>query len=345
MSKQKAFLHFFKNIFQNIRKPFREAKKKFYFNPETLDYEEIQIGLAYRLRRVFTHLLSGILMGIGSFMIFVSLIKSPGEKQAILEKNRLEGQYKALRGQINDVQEVLTDLQQRDDNLYRVIFQAKPIPYEVRTNTSNKADYYKQLAKMTNSEIVASTTKKLDELKKQLYIQSKSYDDLVVMVQNREKMLECLPAIQPVANKDLTRVASGYGYRIDPIYHTRRFHEGMDFTAPVGTDIYATANGRITGAGWRQGYGNCVEINHGYGYETLYAHMSVVKVRIGQNVKRGEIIGLVGNTGKSTGPHLHYEVHYNGQIMNPQNYYFMDLTPDEYDKMLQLSNNAGQMFD
>lgn len=345
MSKIKKFLYLLQDKFQVILKPFRSAKKKFYFNPDTLDYEEVQIGLTQRLRGVFLHLLSGIFLGFLFFLIYVSLIKSPGEKQAILEKNRMEGQYKALRGQMNEIQNVLSDLQQRDDNLYRVVFQAEPIPYEVRTNTSNKNDYYKMLMSMTNSEIVAQTQKKLDEIKKQLYVQSKSYDDLVILAQNKEKMLECLPSIQPVSNKDLTRVASGFGYRIDPVYHTRRFHAGMDFTAPTGTDIYATANGTITNAGWEQGYGNCIRINHGYGYETLYGHMSAIKVNIGASVQRGEIIGLVGSTGKSTGPHLHYEVHYNGEIMNPQNYYFMDLTPAEYDKMIQLSNNAGQMFD
>lgn len=345
MSKIKVFFHFVREKFQLLLKPFNSAKKKFYFNPDTLDYEEVQIGLAQRLRGVLIHLLSGMLMGFLFFLIYVSLIKSPGEKQAVLEKNRMEGQYKALRGQMNEVQDVLTDLQQRDDNLYRVVFQAEPIPYEVRTNTSNKNDYYKMLMSMTNSEIVIQTQKKMDELRKQLYVQSKSYDDLVVLAQNKEKMLECLPSIQPVANKDLTRVASGFGYRIDPVYHTRRFHAGMDFTAPIGTDIHATANGIISFAGWEQGYGNCIKIDHGYGYETLYGHMSAFTVNAGQTVKRGEVIGLVGSTGKSTGPHVHYEVHYKGEIMNPQNYYFMDLTPDEYDKLIQLSNNAGQMFD
>ena len=140
-------------------------------------------------------------------------------------------------------------------------------------------------------------------------------------------------------------MASGYGWRIDPIYHTRRFHAGMDFTAPVGTNVFATGNGVVVSAGWEQGYGNCVQINHGYGYITLYGHMSAIKVRNGQTVKRGDIIGLVGSTGKSTGPHLHYEVHFKGQIMNPQNYYFLDLSPKEYDKMVQMSNNAGQIFD
>ena len=198
---------------------------------------------------------------------------------------------------------------------------------------------------MTNSEIVVTTSKKLGELKKQLYIQSKSYDEIVLLARNKETMLANLPAIQPVLNKDLKQMASGYGWRIDPIYHSRRFHAGMDFAAPTGTDIYATGNGTVISAGWEQGYGNCVQINHNYGYQTLYGHMSAFKVRAGQTVKRGDVIGLVGSTGKSTGPHLHYEVHFKGEIMNPQNYYFLDLSPAEYDKMVQMSNNAGQMFD
>ena len=321
------------------------AKKKFYFNSDTLDYEEIQINLAYRLKQVLFHAMSGIFLGLIFFFLFVSIIKSPREKEISLQKSRMEGQYKALQGQMSDIQGILTDLQQRDDNLYRVVFQAEPIPYEVRRTANTNADYYEQLLRMTNSQIVVETTKKLNELKKQLYVQSKSYDEIVVLAQNKEKMLEAIPAIQPVANKDLTRVASGYGMRMDPIYHSRRFHAGMDFTAPTGTDIYATGNGRVLSAGWQQGYGNCVEIDHGFGYVTLYGHMHSISVNAGQTVNRGEVIGLVGNTGKSTGPHLHYEVHYKGEIMNPQNYYFLDLTPEEYDKMVQLSNNAGQMFD
>jgi len=239
----------------------------------------------------------------------------------------------------------MTDLQQRDDNLYRVVFQADPIPLAVRRGSSANTEYYEQLLDMTNSEVVVSTTKKLNELKKELYIQSKSYDELILLAKNKEVMLQCLPAIQPVLNRDLTRMASGYGWRIDPVYHSRRFHAGMDFTAPIGTDIYATANGTVQSAGWQQGYGNCVQINHGYGYLTLYGHMSAIKVRPGQKIKRGDVIGLVGSTGKSTGPHVHYEVHYKGTVMNPQNYYYLDLSPADYDRMVQMSNNAGQMFD
>ena len=313
------------------------AKKKFHFNPETLSYEQIDHTIVYKFKRFLIHALSGVFSGIIFFFIFVSTIQSPGEKKLGQDKSHMEAQYQVMERQLEEVQFVMSDLQQRDDNLYRVVFQADPIPLAVRRGSSANTEYYAQLLDMTNSEIVVSTSKKMNELKKELYIQSKSYDELILLAKNKEKMLACLPAIQPVLNKNLQRMASGYGWRIDPIYHTRRFHAGMDF--------YATANGTISAAGWEQGYGNCVQINHGYGYLTLYGHMSAIKVRVGQSVKRGEVIGLVGSTGKSTGPHLHYEVHYKGEIMNPQNYYFLDLSPSDYDKMVQMSNNAGQMLD
>ena len=321
------------------------AKKKFHFNPETLSYEQIEHTITHWLKQLAIHALSGVSLGIIFFFIFVSTIQSPEEKQLVQEKSHMEAQYKVLDKQMQELQYVMTDLQQRDDNLYRVVFQADPIPLSVRRGSSANTEYYEQLLDMTNSEIVVSTSKKLGELKKELYIQSKSYDELVLLAKNKETMLENLPAIQPVLNKNLKYMASGYGWRIDPIYHSRRFHAGMDFTAPIGTNIFATGNGVVVSAGWEQGYGNCVQINHGYGYVTLYGHMSAIKVRPGQKVKRGDIIGLVGSTGKSTGPHLHYEVHCKGTIMNPQNYYYLDLSPAEYDKMVQMSNNAGQIFD
>jgi len=321
------------------------AKKKFHFNTETLSYEQIEHNIAHWLKQLAIHAVSGLSLGIIFFFIFVTTIQSPQEKELIQEKAHMEAQYKVLEKQFHEAQYVLTDLQERDDNLYRVVFQADPIPLSVRRGSSANTEYYEQLLDMTNSEIVVSTSKKLNELKKELYIQSKSYDELILLAKNKETMLENLPAIQPVLNKNLKYMASGYGWRIDPIYHTRRFHAGMDFTAPVGTNVFATGNGVVVSAGWEQGYGNCVQINHGYGYITLYGHMSAIKIRNGQKVKRGDIIGLVGSTGKSTGPHLHYEVHFKGQIMNPQNYYFLDLSPKEYDKMVQMSNNAGQIFD
>lgn len=321
------------------------ARKKFHFNAETLSYEQIEHTLGHKLTRFLVHAVSGLFSGAIFFLIFVSTVQSPEEKQLNQEKNRMEAQYKVLERQLEDIQDVVSDLQDRDDNLYRVIFQADPIPLSVRKATAANTNYYEQLLDMTNSEVVVTTTRKLDELRKQLYIQSKSYDEMVTLVKNKEKMLANIPAIQPVLNKNLKHMASGYGWRIDPVYHQRRFHAGMDFAAPIGTSIYATGNGTVISAGWQQGYGNCIQISHGYGYLTLYGHMSAFKVRNGQSVKRGDVIGLVGNTGKSTGPHLHYEVHFKGEIMNPQNYYFLDLSPAEYDQMVQMSNNSGQMFD
>ena len=321
------------------------AKKKFHFNSETLSYEQIEHTITHWLKQFLIHTLSGMSLGAVFFFIFVTFFDSPEEKQLGQEKSHMQAQYKVLQRQFGEMQEVVSDLQERDDNLYRVIFQADPIPFSVRRAAATNNDYYEQLLDMTNSEVVVSTTQKLNELKKELYIQSKSYDELVSLAKNKENMLQNLPAIQPVLNKDLKQMASGYGWRIDPVYHTRRFHAGMDFAAPTGADIYATGNGQVISAGWQQGYGNCVQINHGYGYVTLYGHMSAFKVRAGQKVKRGDVIGLVGSTGKSTGPHLHYEVHYKGEIMNPQNYYFLDLSPADYDRMVQMSNNSGQMLD
>jgi murein DD-endopeptidase MepM/ murein hydrolase activator NlpD len=243
------------------------------------------------------------------------------------------------------MQIVMTDLQQRDDNLYRVLFGAEPIPLSIRQGTKRKIEYYEQLSRMTNKQLSADLALKVDILEKEIYVQAKSYDEVLDMAKNQEIRMENIPAIQPVMNKDLKRVASGYGMRIDPVYHVRKFHQGMDFTAPTGTEVFATGNAKVKFAGWKQGYGNTVILDHGYGYETLYAHLYKALVRKGQKVRRSDIIALVGNTGKSTGPHLHYEVRLNGKPVDPRNYYFYDLSPEEYDQMIQLSNNFGQMLD
>ena len=198
---------------------------------------------------------------------------------------------------------------------------------------------------LSNPDLIVQTSKKIDLISKQLYVQSKSFDEILDLSRQQKDRLQHIPSIQPVANKDLSRVASGYGTRIDPVYGTLRFHAGMDFTAKEGTDIYATGDGVVTLAEWKQGYGNCIIIDHGYGFETLYGHMSSYVAKRGQKVKRGELIGKIGSTGKSTGPHLHYEVHVKGKPDNPAKYYFMDLTPEEYDKMLQIAANHGQVMD
>ncbi|NDV47755.1 M23 family peptidase [Paludibacter sp. 221] len=320
-------------------------KKKFRFNPETLNYEQIEHTLSYKIKRFFVYILTGVFSGILFFFAFNYIIESPREKKLANENKTLLAQYKVLDKQLDEYQTILSDIQQRDDNLYRVIFQADPIPLSVRRSITPNNEYYDELLKKTNAQIIVSTTQKLNEIRKQLYTQSQSFDEVLELAKENEQRLAHIPAIQPVLNKDLKRVASGYGWRIDPVYGTRRHHDGMDFSAPIGTEIFATGNGTVLKTGWRQGYGNTVEIDHGFGYTTRYAHMSKINVKAGQKVKRADVIGLVGNTGKSTGPHLHYEVRYKNIIQNPQNFYFLDLSPEEYDLMVQLSNNAGQMFD
>ncbi|HHT61019.1 MAG: M23 family metallopeptidase [Paludibacteraceae bacterium] len=320
-------------------------RAKFHYNQETLSFEKIELTFFALVKKVAVYLFTSLCGGFIAFLIFILFLESPQEKQLKKENIHMQAQYDLLQEQMNELQSLLTDLQQRDDNLYRVIFQADPILSEVRHRQMGNDQRYQALQNMSNSKIMVDITKQMDDLKRQTYIQFKSYDELIMLAKQNEQKLLCIPAIQPIYNKDLTRVASGYGMRIDPIYRTRKMHQGMDFTAPIGTEIFATGNGIVKEAGWRQGYGKCVKINHGFGYETLYAHMHKITARVGQSVKRGDVIGEVGNTGKSTGPHLHYEVHFKGTPVNPQNYYFLDLSPEEYDIMLQLSQNAGQVFD
>lgn len=321
------------------------AKAKFHFNPETLNYERIDTSFKGRIKRILIHFFTSFFLGIIFFLIFVFSVESPYQKNLRKENNRIQAQYNLLSRQFDQIEKVLVDLQQRDDNLYRVVFQAEPIPLAVRQGSYGGTNRYDYIRDFTNSQIVLNTTKKATEISRQVYIQSKSFDEIVLLAKNNEKRLENLPAIQPVFNKNLKKMASGYGMRIDPVYHTPKFHAGMDFAAAIGTKIFATANGVVSFAGWKQGYGNCVIIGHGFGYETLFGHMSAFKVHAGISVKRGDVIGFVGSTGKSTGPHLHYEVHYQGKPQNPQNYYFRDLSPADYDKMLQFTNNSAQVFD
>jgi murein DD-endopeptidase MepM/ murein hydrolase activator NlpD len=320
-------------------------KKKYRINPETLAMEQVEHGFRYWLRQTGNYIFAGIVIGVLLLYVLLTFFPSPREKQLQKEKDMLQAQMEMLNHQVDQMQVVMTDLQQRDDNLYRVLFGAEPIPLHIRQGAQRKIDYYEQISKMTNNQLAADLTLKVDMLAKELYIQAKSYDDLVEMAKQQEIRMENIPAIQPVLNKDLKRVASGYGMRIDPVYHVRKFHQGMDFTAPTGTDIFATGNAKVVFSGWKQGYGNTVILDHGYGYQTLYAHLFKSLVREGQRVKRYDIIALVGNTGKSTGPHLHYEVRLHGKPVDPRNYYFYDLSPEEYDRMIQLSNNFGQMLD
>ncbi len=325
------------------------AKKKYKFNPNTLSYERVGISWKEKLGKIATYLSSSLALAIIMVIIFLNFYETPRSKALKRENQRMQTQYELMSHDIDRVQRVLNELQQRDDNIYRVIFEADPIPSSVRKAGFGGSNKYSHLESLDNSELIIETAKKLDIVAKEAYIQSKSYDEVLEMALNKEKMLASIPAIMPVANEDLKRTASGWGYRIHPIYKVRKMHYGMDFTAPVGTPVYSTGDGKVIEVSGskrsRSGFGLAVTIDHGYGYETIYAHLNGFNVKVGQEVKRGDLIGYVGNTGGSTAPHLHYEVHHNGSAVNPQYYYFKDLTPQEYEKMIAISSNIGQTLD
>lgn len=325
------------------------AKKKYKFNPDTLSYERIGISFRERTTKILAYFSSSLALALIIVVVVLNSYETPKTRALKRENQRLLTQYELMQKDLEKIEKVLDELQQRDDNIYRVIFETDPIPSSVRKAGFGGANKYSHLESLDNAELVVETARKLDIVAKQAYIQSKSYDEVMQMALKKEDMLACIPAIQPVTNKDLKRTASGWGYRIHPIYKVRKMHYGMDFTAPVGTPVYATGNGTVTDVSGssrsRVGLGLSITIDHGYGYETVYGHLSAFNVKRGQKVKRGDVIGYVGNTGGSTAPHLHYEVHKNGQKVNPQYYYYKDLTPQEYDKMIAISSNIGQTLD
>ena len=280
-------------------------RRHYRVNPDTLQLERVEHGIRYWLRRSGWYLIGGVCLGLVFFFVFFYFFPSPREASLIQYNKTLSSQLETMERQVDQIQVVINDLAQRDDNLYRAILGAEPIPQSVRLGATQQISYYDSLARMSNTQLLADVQRKIDVLEKGLYVQARSYDEILQLAKTQEVRMENIPAIQPVLNKDLKHMASGYGWRIDPVYHIRRFHEGMDFTAPVGTDIFATGNGTVSYVGWRQGYGETVEIEHGFGYRTRYAHCSKLLVREGQKVKRGDVIALVGNTGKSTGPHVH----------------------------------------
>jgi murein DD-endopeptidase MepM/ murein hydrolase activator NlpD len=321
-------------------------RKVYYiYNPKTRTYDRIYPTMRQRMMSYLRRMFVGMGLGAGFFIVLLIVFGSPSEKNLRVENSRLLAQYNILSSRLDDALGVMQQLQRRDDNLYRVIMQADPVADALRNASYGKTNRYEELMDMTNAKMVVNTTQQMDLLARRVYVQSKSYDDIVELCKKHDDMLACIPAIQPVSNKNLKQTASGYGNRIDPIYKTVKFHAGMDFSANVGTPVYATGNGTVQKAGWEGLYGNCITIDHGFGYVTRYAHLSKIGVRKGQKVVRGEKIGQVGSTGKSTGPHLHYEVHLKGHIMNPVNYYFMDLNADDYDKMIQIASNHGKVFD
>lgn len=325
------------------------VKKKYKFNPDTLNYERIGLSIKEKLTKILALFSSSLAFSLVMVVVILYFYDSPKTKALSRENQELISQYELLLMDLEKIETVLVDLQQRDDNIYRVIFETDPIPSSIRKAGFGGTNKYSNLENLSNSALVIETARKLDILTKEAYIQSKSFDEVMKLALNKEEMLSSIPAIQPLTNRDLKRTASGWGYRIHPIYKVRKMHFGMDFTAPVGTPVYATGNGQVVELSGskhsRSDFGLCVKIDHGYGYATVYGHLNGFKVMQGQNVKRGEIIGYVGNSGASTAPHLHYEVHKDGQQVNPAFYYFKDLTAEEYDKLIAISSNIGQTLD
>ena len=322
------------------------AKTKYKFDHSSLKYDKIVLTGKQKFYRFLTYFSATLVIAVIYNVLFIVFFDTPKEKGLIRENQQLVTQYDVLNNRFDLVEKTLEDLQKRDDNIYRVIFEAEPIPASVRSAGFGGTNRYIDLQGFKNSDLVTETALRLDKLTKQLYVQSKSYDEVIEMAKNKEEMVACVPAIMPISNKDLRRTASGWGWRIHPIYKIRKFHYGMDFTAPTGTEIYATGNGVVEVVeNSLRGYGKRIIIDHGFGYKTLYAHLSGFNVRKGQKIKRGEVIGFVGSSGTSTAPHLHYEVLKNNKKVNPVHYYFNDLSPEEFDKMIFISSNSGQSFD
>jgi murein DD-endopeptidase MepM/ murein hydrolase activator NlpD len=321
-------------------------KVKYRFNPESLSFDKVRTSFKVWILKSFTFFTAAIVIMFFGYIVFTYFFDSPKEKSLQRANRQMAIQYEIIQKKLNQFEKVLDDIQNRDDNIYRVILEADPLPKSIREAGFGGINRYEELEKSSDLKLVVETAKKLDILTKRLYIQSKSYDEVIEKALNKEEMLACLPAIQPVSNTDLKRTSSGWGMRMHPLYKILQMHTGQDFAAPVGTEVYATANGvieRVENSNW--GYGKCIVIDHGFGFKTLYAHLSKFEATVGTKVKRGTKIGEVGSTGFSTGPHLHYEVIKNGQKVNPVNYFFNDLTAEQFDEIIQLSNNPGQALD
>ncbi len=331
----------------SISKQYKMRKVYYIFNPDTRTYDRVYPNFAQKFLTLLRRVLLYIIFGGISFLVFYLLIDKPSVKEFENENSQLLARYKILSSRLDKALLVMRDIQQRDDNLYRVMLDAEPLSEAVRNAGYAGTNRYDDLLKMDNAGLLVETTQKVDLLEKQLYMQIRSFDEIVALDKDAKTRLRHVPAIQPISNRDLKRTASGYGYRIDPVYNVRTFHKGMDFTCDKKTPVYATADGVVESAKWQSGYGYTVVIDHGYGYKTLYAHLLDGKflVKPKQQVVRGEQIALSGNSGKSTGPHLHYEVLVKGRNVNPINYYFMDLDADGYDEMLRMAENHGKIYD
>ncbi|MCH2225695.1 MAG: M23 family metallopeptidase [Crocinitomicaceae bacterium] len=320
------------------------AKQQYRYNPDTFSYEEMKVSLGKKILRQTLTIAPSVLVGLVAALFFSRQIETPSEKDLkadLIEEGR---EIERLKEKIALSNEVLDVLEGRDEDIYRASMGVEKFPDAMRIGASNGK--YEHLRGLKNGELIIETSESLDKLERRLQAQSMSFRELLGLIKSKEKMLACVPSIQPVRNSDLRRAISGFGWRIDPIYKTRQMHTGMDFTAKRGTDVYATGDGYVeTIEVKRWGYGKSIVINHGFGYRTRYAHLKAFNVKKGQKVKRGELIGFVGSTGKSTGPHLHYEVIKNGEKVNPIGYYHSDLSPQQYEELLKASENSHKALD
>ena len=324
------------------------AKVKYYYDSENLAYRKI---ITKTRKKIGVVLLFLVASGLFGFLSFIALLNTPYFETP---KNRLQSReienlklsYAILNKKMDQVEDVIAFIEERDNNLYRVYFNTSPIPEEERKSGFKDVNRYKDLEGYDNSQLVMNTTKRVDILRKELAIQSKSLDAILKLAKAKDKLLSAIPAIQPVRNENLKSMVSGFGYRTDPFTKARKMHEGMDFTAKTGTPIFATGDGVVARAdNTASGYGNHIVIQHGFGYETLYGHLSRYNCRAGQRIKRGDVIGYVGSTGRSEGPHLHYEVHKNGKVVNPLNFYYGNISAVEYVAIAQVANQENQSFD
>ena len=313
------------------------------YNPSTLNYEEINLTLWDKVKRLSYYLIASVVVSVLILLFSFYNIKSFIQKEAAKENQSLRQEISVFNKDLTLILEVLNDIQNKDDNIYRAIFEADPYPdYKRKLGTGGNPIKFKKYENIEYEELVVEIVQKLELIEKKLSSQSKSFDEVFEITKEKQKMILAIPSIQPINNRDLTRIASGFGMRMHPIYKILKMHKGIDFTAPVGTEIYATGDGVIEKVGWTGGYGKSILINHGYGYKTRYAHCSKFKCKKGQKVKRGDHIGYVGDTGQSTGPHLHYEVFKNKKQINPVNFFFNDLSPEEYDKVIEISSRPTQ---
>lgn len=323
-------------------------KTKYYYDHKTLSYRKIETNKGVQLRNILAFLSASIFFGIIGLLVLLnsSIINTPTELFQAREISNYKFQFDLLNKKIEQLNIVLEDIELRDNNVYRVLFETNPISSEVRKAGFGGVNRYENLEGFDNSKLVIETTKKIEILTKQIVIQSKSLDEIERLASEKEKLLSAIPSIQPIKNNDLTRMASGYGFRTDPFNKSRRMHWGMDFTAPRNTPIYAASDGKVIRADSRSsGYGKHIRIDHGFGYLTLYAHLNKYNVKRGQKVQKGDIIGYVGSTGRSQAPHLHYEVQKDKKRINPLNFYYGNLSPGEFDTLLKLAKQENQSLD